>query len=154
MSPVLLHLIFISLLYRHMRLDARDCAEILEARGDSHERARALAAPLEVEGRDYASLAHARLHFEGWRTIPDEAARLRACIELAGLFDLRGAPGFYVDGTRWRINLNLRRGLVRPYRDPQHRIYGLRVYRSAFDREPFLLSSRGLKCGTRAARPV
>jgi|GEM_PF-6940124 len=103
-------------------------------------------------------------------SMPSSLEATRAANQLAEAFDVNGVPGFYTDVmmpgdpsaeseyrrwlTRefgiWRIYLPYRTGLLVPYDKGTGKIVGLRVYRSVHDRNPVLLTSRGLTCGARA----
>lgn len=112
-------------------------------------------------------------------SMPSQILQLIAANELSRLFDLEDVPGFYreeklgecpadLDPSRrayitpelvhwlkealgpWRINLKFRDGLLVPYKNGTPYIVGLRIFRSVRDRQPSLLTSRGLAGGARA----
>jgi hypothetical protein len=102
-------------------------------------------------------------------SMPTEIQKLTAAQELSEHFDLCGVPGFYketivpgpgrnavraemiADFGPWRINLpEFKRGLLVPYDRGTGQILGIQIFRSVRDTKPFLLSSRGLPCGSKA----
>ena len=98
--------------------------------------------------------------------------KLSAASDLAELFDLEGVPGFYRDDCTlpgpqgsfrrettaqfgpWRLSIPTAKampsGLLCPYDNGTPYIIGIRIYRNVRDRQPFLLTSRGLPGGARA----
>lgn len=95
-------------------------------------------------------LTDLEMWYEGIVSMPTECTKLIACDAISREFNLEGIAGFYTEGDRWRINLNHRTGLLKPYRDSKKQISGLLVYRNTSDRDPHLLTSRDLPNGSKA----
>lgn len=95
-------------------------------------------------------LSDAEMWTEGIVSMPTECTKLVACAYLSEKFNLAGIAGFYTESNRWRINLNYRTGLLKPYKDSKRQISGLLVYRNTSDRDPHLLTSRDLPNGSKA----
>jgi hypothetical protein len=116
-------------------------------------------------GRSVAEIKHC--------SMPSLIEQATACRELVKLgFDLRGVPGFYLIDPRavpgeptqasqvdrwsadefgpWRLHLPYRKGLLVGYTNGTGYLLGIKIYRSVKDRNPVLLTSRGLPGGTRA----
>lgn len=103
-------------------------------------------------------------------SMPGPVQQVIAANLLAQDFDLEGVPGFYrEDLTKlpadpgdyllrwlkercgpWRLNLNYRAGLLVPYTNGTPWIVGLKIYRGLRDRQPTVLTSRGLPGGAKA----
>lgn len=112
---------------------------------ESH--ARRVRAQWNLSDKDIARL--------GIRSTPSEVKRLFICHYLAKQFDLHGIAGFYTEATpegseRWRLHLPYRDALLVPTRDHRKRIFAVRIFRHVHDKEPHLLTSRGLPNGTSA----
>jgi hypothetical protein len=75
---------------------------------------------LLARGLSDADIAHA-----GYRSMPTPAYADNVTRALEE-FDLRGVPGFYKDGSRWRMKV-YDPGILLPVRDSQLRIRGLQV---------------------------
>jgi hypothetical protein len=127
------HAVYTSLIFSWCRLE------------ESH--ARRVRAEWNLSDKDIARL--------GIRSTPSEVKRLFICHYLAKQCDLHGIAGFYTEvmpegSERWRLHLPYRDALLVPIRDPRKRIFAIRIFRHVHDKEPHLLTSRGLSHGTPA----
>lgn len=140
------HAVYSCLLYDGLHLDeshARQVAKVWYGIKDPET-------SFEFDGKRWAATDYLRVWFDGVRSIPSEARKLIVTASLAERFDLEGVAGFYHDGEAWRLNLRANEGaLLARYRN-KGLISGILVYRHLNDKEPKLLTSRGLPRGTKA----
>jgi DNA primase len=85
-----------------------------------------------------------------YASVPGSAEGNKVAASLACRFDLRGVPGFYRQGGRWRLNTRST-GFYVPYRDEYGRVIGLQIRRDGNPDPKYVwLSSRDLPEGTPA----
>lgn len=104
-----------------------------------------------LDGRKYAGEGYTRLWNDGVRAVPDKRIADLYAVELAKRLDPSGVAGFYREGAAWRLNLDATRtAVLRPYKDVDGRVLGLMLYKHLNDREPRVLTSRGMEGGVKA----
>jgi hypothetical protein len=81
----------------------------------------------------------------GYASVPNEGAGTVAAASLAEL-DLRGVPGFFCEGKRWRM-VPLPPGFFVPVRDERLRVVGLQIRRDVPKAGKYLWFSSGNKRG-------
>jgi hypothetical protein len=148
MTPERRHLVYAYLLHRGLTLNS------------SHARQAGVAwygfapedfTPTATGDKEFAGEAYSRLWYDGIRSVPSADFALVSCAGIAELFDLEGVAGFYQSGGLWRLNIDpMRAALLKPYRTTDGLIAGLLVFKHLNDKEPKLLTSRGLPRGTKA----
>jgi hypothetical protein len=108
-------------------------------------------------------------------SMPNSVQKTIAVNQLSRWFDLTGVPGFFRElATQqpqspnsvsaiehwqtsnfgpWRLYLPYAKGLLVPYTNDAGFIVGIQIHKSIRDRNPTLLTSRGLPCGAKAIAP-
>lgn len=91
----------------------------------------------------------------GYRSAPGEASATSAARSLSNSFDLRGVPGFYLEGGGWRL-AKMPPGFIVPYRDERGRVEALQIRRSphAGPGKYLWLSSKGKPLGSSSGSPA
>lgn len=78
--------------------------------------------------------------------IPTETVNLLVCAKLSKHFDLSQMGVFINIEDSWRLDISerfaLSNGFLLPLRTKRNKYYGLKVYRSPFDKKPFNLRAR------------